>query len=373
MNKRLVSLDLLRGLDMFLLTVVGPFFYCLNKAVGLPRGLMSQFSHGWGGFTLWDIIMPLFIFMSGAAVPFALGRRLDDGRAGWRYWRHVLSRFALLWVLGMVAQGRLLTLDVTRISPFNNTLQTIACAYLACAVAFLVPSRKVRAAIPLALALGYSLVLHFCGDYSKDLNAAIRFEKWIVPLLTPASSRALELADYGYTWWGTIPMFAAMGLCGMESTLLLKSDASPARRALSVAALGAALLAVGWALVPVVPPIKHIFTVSFTAQAMGWSCLSLAALYWLVDVLFAGSPRLGRWLWLFLLFGQTSLLAYMCEGAFSAPFWAFGKIFAPGAAHLLGDWAGPMAEWLGASALLVVVLACRQTLRHLHSSNSTLQ
>ena len=105
---RLYSLDLLRGLDMFLLTVIGPFFAALNKATPLPDWFMGQFHHNWGGFTLWDIIMPLFIFMCGAAVPFALPKRMDDGRAGLRYWRHVASRVALLWVLGMVSQGRLL-------------------------------------------------------------------------------------------------------------------------------------------------------------------------------------------------------------------------------------------------------------------------
>ena len=199
MGRRLASLDVLRGLDMFLLAVAGPLFYALDRAFDLPDALMRQFSHGWGGFTLWDIIMPLFIFMSGAAVPFAMGKRLDDGRAGWCYWRHVLSRFALLWVLGMMAQGRLLTLDVMKMSPFNNTLQTIACAYVACAVAFLVPSRKIRAAIPVVLAVGYALLLHFCGDYSKDMTVAIRFERWIVPILTPEGSNALKLADGGYT------------------------------------------------------------------------------------------------------------------------------------------------------------------------------
>ena len=71
-NKRLLSLDILRGADMFLLTVVGPFVQALDKAFGLPKGVLAQFSHAWGGFTLWDIIMPLFIFMSGAAVPFAV-------------------------------------------------------------------------------------------------------------------------------------------------------------------------------------------------------------------------------------------------------------------------------------------------------------
>ena len=120
--ERLYALDLLRGLDMFLLTVVGPFFAALNAVAPLPAGVMGQFRHNWGGFTLWDLIMPLFIFMCGAAVPFALPKRMEGGRAGWRYWRHVIARVALLWVFGMVAQGRLLSCDILLVNPFNNTL-----------------------------------------------------------------------------------------------------------------------------------------------------------------------------------------------------------------------------------------------------------
>ena len=359
-KKRLLSLDMLRGADMFLLTVIGPFVWALNKSFGLPKGVLAQFNHAWGGFSLLDIIMPLFIFMSGAAVPFAMKGRLDDGHARWRYWRHVLSRFALLWVLGMVAQGRLLTLDANLISPFDNTLQTIAFGYLACAIVYRIPSRAVRFAIPAALALVYTLILAFLGDYSKTGNAAMLFENWFVPFTVPATSRVLELADPGYTWWATIPMFAAMGLSGMCATEILKDEnLAPSRRATRLAVAGAALLALGWLLVPVIPPIKHIYTLSFTAQAMGWSMLALAALYALFDIRFAGSAAAGRAMSLLVLFGRTSLLAYMCIDVFGSVFNAFGKMFAPGFVHLFGEWAGPLSTWLASTLLLVAVLKTR--------------
>ena len=125
-SERLFSLDLLRGLDMILLVVIGPMFAAINTAWPLPDCVMGQFHHNWGGFTLWDLIMPLFIFMCGSAVPFALEKRKTDGRAGLPYWRHVLARVAVLWILGMIAQGRLLSMDILLINPFNNTLQAIA-------------------------------------------------------------------------------------------------------------------------------------------------------------------------------------------------------------------------------------------------------
>ena len=355
---RLYSLDLLRGLDMLLLTVIGPFFLALDKSVGLPKAFMRQFHHIWGCFTLWDIIMPLFIFMCGCAVPFALGKRLKDGRTNAAYWKHVAIRFAMLWVLGMVAQGRLLSLDVLKISPFNNTLQTIACGYLAAAIVLPLKNHKVRAAIPVALALVYSLVLHFCGDYSQTGNAAFRFEQWFVPFIVPAGSRVLELADGGYTWWLTIPMFGAMTLCGLEATTILLAQEDPMRRLAKLAGLGAALLAVGWALVPIIPPIKHIYTLTFTAQAMGWSCLALAFLFWVADIL-----KFRRGTWLVLLFGQTSLLAYMVGDEFKDVLRQFGKHMTEGFEHAFGPASVPIGVWFFASALLVAILWMRRASR----------
>lgn len=169
-------------------------------------------------------------------------------------------------------------------------------------------------------------------------------------IITPAGSKALEMADPGYSWWATIPMFGAMTLCGMTATDILRSGESPKRRFGRLAALGAALLAAGWALLPLIPPIKHIFTLTFTAQAMGWCCLALAALYALADIL-----RLRRGMGLFILFGQTSLMAYMCH-EFQSVLNAFGERFAPGAQHLFGESAAPLAVWFASSALLVAIL-----------------
>ncbi len=349
---RMMSLDLLRGLDMLLLTVIGPFFMALSSTTELSQGVMRQFHHGWVCFTLWDIIMPMFIFMCGAAVPFALGKRLRDGHAGASYWRHVFFRFAVLWVFGMIAQGRLLSLDVLKMSFFDNTLQTIACGYLIAACVLLVPSKKMRVVIPIALALGYAVVLHFCGDYTMSGNAAQKFENWFVALYSPAGSHALELADPGYTWWATIPMFGAMTLCGMEATKILTGEGSGWMRAGRLGGLGAALLAVGWALVPWIPPIKPIYTLSFTSQAMGWCCLAYAGLYVVSDVL-----KFRRGMWLVVLFGQTSLFAYMLGGVFKCVPHAFADKMTSGFEWAFGAGSVPLAKWFFASLFLVAALS----------------
>ena len=74
MPQRIESLDALRGLDLFFLVAFGPFARTLIKAADLPclDGLYKQLSHvQWEGFAVWDLIMPLFLFMSGITIPFA--------------------------------------------------------------------------------------------------------------------------------------------------------------------------------------------------------------------------------------------------------------------------------------------------------------
>lgn len=339
---------------MFVLVVVGPFVMALDKTFGLPAAVKWQFGHHFHGFTFWDLIMPLFIFMCGAAVPFALGRRMDEnGRPKPGYWRHVLSRFALLWFLGLVAQGQLLSLDPLMINPFNNTLQAIASGYLIAAVVLLVPSRRVQIAVPIALALAYAAALAVGNDYSRTGNVAIRFENWFTALITPKGSHAVDPCNR-YTWWLSVPMFGAMTLCGSEAARILKSAVAPFMRLRRLAILGAVLLAVGWLVSPVIPVSKHISTLSFSAQAMGWCCLALAALYWLTDI-----RKIRRGMDLFVLFGQTALLAYMSIEVFGDVFAAFAAFVMRGVPHLLGPKAMPLACWLAQTVLLTVVLKYR--------------
>ena len=367
---RLVSLDLLRGLDMMFLTVVGPLVWAIDAGWGLPNGFLYQFTHPWEGFTAWDIIMPLFLFMCGAAIPLSLERRLarNGGRPDAAYWRHVFWRVALLWVLGMVVQGHLLDFSLLEVRPYNNTLQTIAAGYLAMAALVCLPM-KWRVAVPAACFVAYGLVVHLCGDYTMTGNAAEHVEQAVLSALLPAGSKAIhelgelgylgqfhEIGEIHYTWILTTPMFVFMTACGYFSTKMLQGAVAPMRRFWRLVAFGVALLALGWILALCgVKMVKHIFAVSFTAQAMGWSALLLAAAYLVADIW-----RMRKGTGLFVLFGRTSLVAYMRGEFFWPCFMFFGNYLTKGLAHLMGEPAQGVFACLVAIALLVVCLVARR-------------
>lgn len=360
-ESRLFSLDLLRGIDMFYLAVVTTVLGAFFRAVKADPCWATFFcSHPWEGFTLYDLIMPLFIFMCGAAVPFALGRRMQDGRPAPGYWKHVWSRFALLWVLGMLAQGDLAALDVHKISPYNNTLQTIAVGYLAAAWVMTLRSWKVRIAIPLALTLVYGLLVHFGGDYTKDGNITQIVELKILYAILPRdNAQTANIVKHGYTWFLPSMMFPVITLAGAFATeILRRGDLGQWKRAAFLAAFGAGSLAVGWLLAFAgVRMVKHIFTVSFTLQAIGWSVLLLAALFVLTDIW-----KLRRGTGLLLLFGQYALTAYLCEAVFRAACFAAGDRVFHGLKHFFAPEFGPVVSAVGFGVVVVAIVVVRRQL-----------
>ena len=354
MKERLFSLDMLRGLDMLLLVAVGPLVRQANAAWNFASpGFIGQFRHNYLGFTLWDIIMPLFIFMCGAAVPFALGRRLKDGKAV--FWKHVLGRVVLLWFLGMLVQGKLAELDPLTFNPFSNTLESIAVGYLITAAVMCVPSRAFQVAAPAVLALAYTVCLAAGGDYSEFGNFAYKVDHAIHGAIFPAGHERLLKPSF-YTWYLTSLMFGAMTLCGYHAAEMLRSAWSKRTKAVALFAYAAGLLALGFGVSPWIPVVKPIFTLSFTALAMGWSVLALAVLYVLNDIL-----MLRRGTWLVILFGQVALTAYFVSHFFRPVLDAFAHTVAKGVLPHVAEAARPFVlEVLIVLGTVLVMLFWRQ-------------
>lgn len=82
LSKRLDSLDILRGLDIFFLVALEPLFIWIISKTALAQTAVGGFlkrsfrTAAWEGFSFYDVIMPLFLFMTGAAIPFSL-RKYD--------------------------------------------------------------------------------------------------------------------------------------------------------------------------------------------------------------------------------------------------------------------------------------------------------
>lgn len=116
-STRLDSLDILRGFVLFLLVFFQPVLMSLNGVVESPvfETVAYQFSHAqWEGIRFWDMVMPMFLFMTGIAMPFSFQKykRSDSFKP---VYMRICRRVLLLWLLGMVVQGNLLALDIKHV------------------------------------------------------------------------------------------------------------------------------------------------------------------------------------------------------------------------------------------------------------------
>jgi predicted acyltransferase len=336
-------LDVLRGADLFFLMAVGPLVRRLIKTLDIAwlNDCYWLFDHAaWEGFSPWDIIMPLFIFMTGITIPFAMGRLREERNYRSALWR-ITKRVALLWLFGMICQGRLLNLDFERIYLYSNTLQAIAVAYAVSALAFLFTRLRTQIIIAISLLLGYWGAMEFIsvgefggGDYSTTHNLA----EWVDQTVLGRFRDGAKVVDgvvvfdakYHYTWILSSLNFVVTGMLGLFAGVIAKSQMAERRKLWWFAGLGVAMVAAGlvWSIWH--PIIKCIWSSSMTLFSGGICYLLLWLCYYLIDY-----KGYRRGLTLFKVYGMNSIAAYMMPKFIKMRAISTALLF--GTAQYLGD------------------------------------
>ncbi len=107
---RVASIDALRGFSMFWIVGGVGVFHGLHTVSdhSATAWLTTQFSHvKWEGFHFLDLIWPLFLFLTGAVLPFSIPRRLAHGHNRVVVPRHIVTRAVVLILLGLIYGGLL--------------------------------------------------------------------------------------------------------------------------------------------------------------------------------------------------------------------------------------------------------------------------
>ena len=311
-----MSIDALRGFDMFWIIGGNALVMSFVKlfVTPPPEWLQHQFSHvEWEGFTAWDLIMPLFLFITGASMPFSFGRRLKEGQNKTALYMKIVRRTLLLFVLGIAAQGNLFKWDLAQLHLYCNTLQSIAAGYIVAAFALL----HLRIVWQFALAVGLMVVYwvlmmfvptpgHGAAMLEPGANLALWVDETILRSFRDGTS---------YTWILSSLTFASSVLLGVMGGHILKSSLDANRKTLYLAGAGVACLLSGYLWSFHFPIIKHLWTSSMTLWAAGWSFLLLAMFYWVIDV--AG---FRRWAFPFVVIGMNAIAVYMAVQVFGDSF-----------------------------------------------------
>ena len=313
-GRRLASLDILRGADMFLLLFLGPILHSICEVYpGSTAWLAGQTEHvAWEGFVLWDIIMPLFLFMSGVTIPFSMAKYKEGVQPDGKFYLKLLKRFCLLFFLGWIVQGNLLDFDWKTFHPFANTLQAIAVGYVVAALLFVHFGLKWQVVGAAVLFAAYWIAFACTGmNLDGQDNIAMVIDKAVLGAHRDGVRWAADGSwsfdpRYEYTWILSSLNFAVTVLLGSFAGQLLRGGRrTPAQRAGLAALTGAGLLAAGLALSPLFPIIKKIWSSTMTLYSGGICFLLLALTYYLVDV--RGWHKGLDWL---KIYGMNAITAY---------------------------------------------------------------
>jgi len=366
-GQRMMSLDALRGFDMFwilggdfVVTTAGKMSGSSEQAWTLFGWVASQFRHkDWDGFAFYDLIFPLFVFISGVSVVFSLTKETQlHGRAG--ALQRVVRRAALLWVLGIFYSGGLSKEwpDIRLL----GVLQRIGLAYLGAGLIFCFVGARMKAlaGIIAGILIGYWALLNFVpirnitlekaklaelAEQRGDARGAIALKSETNPSATRGSrawAKAEELFretkerttgqfgpgdnlanhldfqllpgrkyDLFYDPEGilsTLPAVATCLLGVLAGVWLRREDFCDKWKVIYLLSAGAGALIVGFAWGLSFPVVKKIWTSSFVLVAGGYSALLLAAFYQIVDVW-----KWRDWCQPFVWIGMNSITIYVAN------------------------------------------------------------
>jgi predicted acyltransferase len=353
---RLMSIDALRGFDMFWIIGGWYIFNGLHKALNNPTTafIMNQLKHvKWEGFVFEDLIMPLFLFIVGVVMPFSFNKRLRRGDSKKKLYIHIILRTVILFILGMIAQGNLLEFDLSKLKIYCNTLQAIAAGYLISSIIILNARIRWQILITVLLLLLFwalMMLVPFPGRIpdrlNQDANLAAYFDQVI-----------LRQFDDGlnYTWILSSMTFACTVMLGVMAGHLLRTEIPDPRKVYILAALGIGTLVLGslWGgwffgigkfYAGLFPIIKRLWTSSFVLFSAGLSYLLLALFYLVIDVW-----GFKKWSFGFVVIGTNAIFIYMATHLIN--FRSIAVRFVGG----LDKFVGPWNDFLHAVAGFVLV------------------
>jgi predicted acyltransferase len=338
-RKRFVSVDALRGFDMFWIIgadmVVGTVNKVFqNKTTAL---LQSQFAHHkkWEGVGFYDLIFPLFIFLAGVSLVFSLSRTIEErGRVA--AVGRVIRRGLLLVALGVFYYGGFSnTLPNIRLV---GVLQLIGWSYLFAGLIFIFSKPRITVAICVLLLGGYWAVLNFIpirdltldkktlpqlqkrfgtsdmlAIYNRTTNYVTGKFEWGLNVANEADFLYLPGKRH-YEYWdpeGLLSVIPGTALCLLGTfagLLLFRAKCEERRKVVYLLGAGVAGVALGWLWNLQTPVIKQIWTPSYILVAAGYASLLLAVFHQIIDVW-----GFQKWAQPFMWVGMNPLTIYLLD------------------------------------------------------------
>ena len=348
---RVVSVDALRGFDMFWIMGGDIGFQALDNVFHnrFSAFLKVQFDHAeWFGFHFEDIIMPLFLFLVGISMAYSFRKRLCNVTSDKPLWKHTVKRVIILWILGMVVQGNLLSYDIEKIEFFSNTLQAIAAGYLISTILILYLPVTWQILSTTALLLIYWMLAALIPVGGTTVNA------WLMQGNLPMYVDEVVLGQFRgwwhYAWIVPSLNFGATTMLGVFAGYTMQSDSGQMKKLRNFVMVGVSLIIFGILLSIWQPVIKKIWTSSFVLFSGGICYLMLALFYLIIDVW--GLRKGFKWM---VVIGSNAIFAYVAWHLFEKSLRGVAEVFLKGLTLYLGNWTEVLSIFGGTLVLYLIL------------------
>ena len=311
--KRVVSIDALRGFDMFWISSGEAFFIALFTFFGTPffHQLSEQLDHpAWAGFHFYDLIFPLFLFIMGVVMPLSITRRIEKGDSRALLYKHILRRTVLLFLLGLIYNG-LFDFNFAQ-QRYTGVLQRFAFCYFFASLILMNFRLKGQLIWAAGITIGYWLVLLLVpapGFKAYDLTTEGNIAGYIDRLFLPGSFCCYNYGDNE----GILTMFPSIAnvLFGALAGSWLLSSLSDKDKIKKLSVTGSLFIlgALLWSLV--LPVNKYLWTGSYALLTSGISFLLLMLFFWIIDV-----KGYKKWAFPFIVIGLNPITIYVVQGIF---------------------------------------------------------
>ena len=324
---RLISLDVFRGLTILLMTIVNnPGSW----ATVYPPLLHSE----WHGCTPTDLVFPFFIFIMGVAISFAMPTKKYDSTTFNKIFTRslrmiclgiffnffgkiqlfglegiplVIGRLMITALVGYALMGNFSakiktylavsifilymvlaysSIEAYQIVRLPGVLQRIGIVYFIASLLYLKTTQRTQLLVAVGILLGYWALLTLVpapGFEITNLEKGTNLAAWVDSVLLKG-----HMWEVTNTWdpegiLSTIPAIAT-GIIGLLIGQLLNSSLVKTEKAKKMFFIGIILIVLGQIWNIIFPLNKALWTSSFVLYTAGLATLTLAILYYCIDI-----------------------------------------------------------------------------------------
>ncbi len=307
-SKRLLSLDALRGFDMLLISGGGTFLVLLNgkTGIGVVDWFAGQLTHpAWDGFTFYDFIFPLFLFIAGVSLIFSLNKGRELGLSKKVLYQKTFKRMLVLICLGILFKNAPIPFFEPSQIRLGSVLGRIGLASFVATVLYLNFNSVQRLGWAMGILLAYYAALFLipvpgygAGDLSFEGNLVGWFDRTILPG---------RLHQVTYDELGILTQFPAMCLTifGTLAGEILAKSWRDDRKIQLLSLAGAIGIGIGLLWDLHMPINKHLWSSSFIMLTAGMAFIFLMVFFTVIDVW-----KIRKWAFFFQVIGLNSLTIY---------------------------------------------------------------